>query len=126
MHVLHNLSNYSMHSYLTLFHLVTQKFGCPARLRVLHREDEQISEIWNAQVHRHNVEADLSLVFKVRVSDVMHDLCSTGLTAAKIRVVLCDKLFEGNDQHPELPSRIQVVNKSFLISSARSCLVIIQ
>ena len=67
----------------------------------------RISEIWSAQVHRHDVEADLSSVFKVRFSNVMHELCSKGLTIAKIRVVLCDDLCEGNDNPPELPSHIQ-------------------
>ncbi len=103
--------------------LVAQKFGCPARLRVLHRGDQEVSEIWSAQVHRHDVKADLSSVFKVRVSDVMHDLCSKGLTVAKIRVVLCDDLCEGNDNHPELPPHIQVILITLFSPSVISCQV---
>jgi len=95
--------------YLPLLYLVAQKFGCLARLRVLHRGDQEVSEIWSAQVHRHDDEADLSSVFKVRVSNVMHELCRKGLTSAKIRIVLCDGLCEGNDNHPGLPSHIQVI-----------------
>ena len=95
--------------YLTLLLLVAQEFGCLARLRVLHRRDQKVSEVWSAQVHRHDIETEFFSVFKVRVSDVMHKLYIKGLTAAKIRVVLCDDLCERNDNNPKLLSYIQVI-----------------
>ena len=90
--------------YLSFSFFDLQKFSCLARLRVVHRGDQCISQIWSS----HDADLDNSCVFKTRVSDVTGDLCNKGLSAAKIRVVLCDEIFEGNDQHQDLPLAIQV------------------
>ena len=94
--------------YLSFSFFDLQKFSCPSRLRVVHRGDQCISQIWSAHAHRHDADLDNSCVFKTQVSHAMGDLCTKGLSAPKIRIVLCDEIFEGNDQHQDLPSTIQV------------------
>jgi hypothetical protein len=76
--------------YLTFSFFDLQKLSCLARLRVVHRGDQCISQIWSTHAHRHDADLDNSFVFKTQVSYVMSDLCSKGLSTSKIGVVLCD------------------------------------
>ena len=85
-----------------------QNFSSHARHRVVHPGDPCISQIWSEHAHRHDADLDNSCVFTTQVSDVMGDLCNKGLSLTKIRVVSCDEIFEGNDQHQDLPLTIQV------------------
>jgi len=69
----------------------------------MYRGDEEASEIWIAKGHCHNEDLETSYIFKFRVSERMKDLCGKGVVASTIRVVICDKLCNGNDNHPDLP-----------------------
>ena len=79
--------------YQTFAFFDLNKFSCRARLDVVHRGDQCISQIRSAHAHRQDADLDNSFVFKTRVLDIMGDFCIKGLSVCKIRVVLCDEMF---------------------------------
>ena len=88
---------------------VTQKFNCPARLKVVHKGSDNISEIWSAHEHHHDESRDNSSVFKERVVTKMRKLCARGSPPQDIRASLVDDLFDGDDKHEHVPSLRQVI-----------------
>ena len=86
-----------------------QKFSCPARLKVVHRgNDNRHSEIWAVHEHNHDEENDCSVVFTQKVREKMNKECAAGKAPSDIRVAMSDDLFDGQDDHPQLPSIEQV------------------
>jgi len=100
-------------AFLTLLLFFIQKFKVLARLRILHRGDEETSEIWIAKEHSHNEDLETFFVLKSRVSKRMKDLCNKGVVASRIGVAICDELCDGDDTHPDLPTSTQVFLKIF-------------
>ncbi len=100
-------------AFLTLLLFFIQKFKCPARFRILHRGDEEASEIWIAKEHSYNEDLETFSVFKFRDSERMKDMCNKGVVASRIRVAICDELCNGDDKYLDLPTSIEVFLKMF-------------
>ena len=92
--------------------LQLQKFKCPARLRLVHYGNKEVSEISVAYEHSHEKENDTSVVFTTEVRRKMESGCARGCPPTDIRVEVVDDLFGGDDGHHQVPTLKQVRSSS--------------
>ena len=85
-----------------------QRFGCRARIEVVHHGSGLVSDVFVTNDHCHDHVTDNFVIFKDVVVDKMKELCGKGLPPQAIRAGVVDDLLGGDDAMSNVPTLRQV------------------